>query len=202
MSFAIPMTILVGWFGVWLWRRSYLLGAGLAVVGVALAVLLAPLNQLSFEPGYATRVALAQAIRERWMPLYPDQQSMNIVRFLVHGTPWASQVHLVQHHDFQTGVTRFDPIPGPRAFLLINQDFARIEGQRSMVRPMDPAGFGMQPTKIMQADNPMPAIDYTVMGWLARAAGVLPTSLRDHIRHTTSEVLRPDDAEVYRLDAP
>ncbi len=121
MSFAIPMTVLVGWFGVWLWRRSRLLGAGLAVVGVALAVVLAPLNQLSFEPGFATRVALTQAIRERWMPLYPDQQSMNIIRFLLHGSPWASQVHLAQHHDFQTGVTRFDPIPGPRAYLLINQ---------------------------------------------------------------------------------
>lgn len=200
MSFSAPMSILVGWFGMSLWRRSRLLGAGLAVAGVALAALLTPLNQLNFEGGFATRAALAKAVRERWLPLYPDEQSVGMVDFLVHGTALASQVHLAQHHDYLAGVTRFDPIPDHRAYLLINQDFARREAQISMVQPMDPARFGMQATKVAQVDNPLPAIDYAVMRLLARAADVLPAPLRDHIRRTTVEVLRPDDAEVYRLD--
>ncbi len=203
MSFAIPTAVLVGWFGVWLWRRSRVLGAGLMAGIIALAALFAPLNQLSFEPGYATRVALAHAIRERWLPLYPDAQSLHIIRFLLHNDDaLTSEVHVVQHHDFLAGVTRFEPISSAPAYLLINQDYARILAQRSLVRPIDPASFGLRPTKVMQVDNPLPAVDYAVLRLMASAARMLPATVRDHIRQTAAEVMRPADAEVYRLDPP
>lgn len=200
LSLEMPVTILAGWFAVWLWRRSRPLGVLMGLGAVALVGFFAPINRLAFEPGNATRAGLALASRNGWFPLYSDSQSENILRFLTRGHPEQNQLRTVQSHDYRTGKTVFHPVTGVPAFLLVNQDFARRLSERSMVRPIDPASFGLRVTKVGQIDNPLPAADYAAMRLLSRFAAVLPGSLRDHIRHSTADIVRPADVIIYRLD--
>lgn len=202
LSWSIPMSVLAGWACVLLWRRTRVLGVGVAAGVVACAAVFAPFNQLSYEAPMATRVALEAARRESWFPLYPDVQSLGMVRFLLRGRPEAAMVHPVQRHDFLRGETTFGTIPGPRAYLLVNESYARRLESRSLVRPIRPDGFGLLPTPVLRVGNPMPPVSYASLRLLVAAAQVLPGVMRAQIEGTAAEVLRTDDASVWKLDAP
>lgn len=201
LSWSVPMCVLAGWGFLHLLRRARPLGFAAAAGAVACTLVFAPFNQLSYEAAAATRVALNAALQNRWFPLHPDVQSATLVEFLLHGKPEASQARPVQHHDFLRGVTSFDPITQAPAYLLVNEDYARRLQLRSLVRPIDPAGFGLKPVQLLQVDNPMPALSYAALRALATVAKVLPGPLRANIDRTADDVLRPADARIWRLDS-
>lgn len=202
LSFAVPLSVLCGWVLVLLWRRSRLLGAGLAGASLALMVLFGAFNQLSYESAKATRVALETAVRNGWFPLYPDSHSMGIVKFLLHGRPGAADIHRVQTHDYLRGETTFYPIQGPQAYLLINEARSRDQQRSKSVRPIDPASFGLKPTEVLSVDNPMSDYNYAALRLLVGAASLLPDRLAKGINATAIETLRPADARIWRLDTP
>ena len=200
MSWEVPMSVLVGWAWLLLWRRLRLAAMAAALASAAALAVLGPFNQLSYKAALATRLSVAAALEHRWFPLYPDVQSMGIVLFLLHGRPEEALVHTVQRHDFLRGVTSFEPIPQAPAYLLVNEAYARQLQVRNLVRPIDPASFGFKPTQVFQVDRPMPATSYAALDLLAAAARLVPGATGAHIRATVTEVLRPGDARVWRLD--
>lgn len=202
MDFAVPMAVLVGWLFAWAWRRlpRWLVGAaGLGTAAVA--VMFMAFNGLSYQPAVGTRLALAEAGRQGWFPLYTDLQSASIASFLLHDSPRAAALHQVQLHDFLAGTTSFGTIAEPRAWLLDNAEFERRLATRNLVTPIDPARFGMRVTPVFTVDRPLPAIDYAILRLLVRVADLLPAAgLRAHIHETEDDLLRPGVATVYRLD--
>ena len=202
LSFSVPLSVLCGWFLVLLWRRSRVLGAGLVGASLGLTILFGAFNQLSYESAKATRVALDTAIRNEWFPLYPDSHSMGIVKFLLHGRPRYADIHNVQSHDYLHGETFFYPVQGPRAYLLINESRSRDQMNSKMVRPIDPASFGLAPTEVLSVDNPLAFYNYAAMDFLAAAASLLPDRVAKSINVTVAETRRPADARVWRLDTP
>ena len=202
LSWEVPMAVLVGWFWIRLlaWRR--VVAGGVATVAVAALLVLGPFNQLSFKAAQATRLAVGAALRNSWFPLYPDVQSIGIVQFLLHGRPEAARVFAVQRHDFLKGVTTFEPIPKAPAWLLVNETYARQLQVRNLVHPIDPASFGLTPTKVFQVDRPASALSYVALDVLGAVAGLVPGPFGRKAQGTMTELVRPGDAVVWRLDRP
>lgn len=208
LSWAIPMAVLGGWAVTLLWARARSLGT-LAAAGVlACTAIFAPFNQLSYEAAQATRAALRTAQDQGWFPLYTDVQSFGMATFLLRGRPEAPQLHRAQFHNFLRGVTRFETLPRERAWLLVNENYARRLEARNLVRPIDPASFGLTPTPVLDVNNPMYPMSYWAMHvlvTLARAGAalhVLPSSIHAHLEETVVQVLRGRDVRIWRLDIP
>lgn len=202
LSWAIPLCVLGGWAVVALWQRSRPAAVAAAAASLACALLFGPFNQLSFESARATQRGVELAQREGWFPLYTDNQSRGMAAFLLHGRPEARRLHPAQRHDFLRGVTSFEPIPGPLAYLLVNEDDARRLAARSLVRPVDPASFGLRVEPVAQVDNPMPALSYAAMRLLVGGMRLLPGPLRGGVEATASELERAQDLRIWRLTAP
>ncbi len=201
LSWEVPMAVLVGWAWAVAWQRlrvpALLVAAGL----VACIAVLGPFNQLSYKAAQATRLGVAAALEHRWFPLYPDVQSMGLVRFLLRGRPEAARVGVVQRHDFSRGVTTFEPVPTVPAYLLVNEAYARQLEVRNLVRPIDPHAFGHGATEVYAVDRPMSAVSYASLRLLAAAARlVLRGSLGAHVQDTVADVSRPGDVRIWRLD--
>jgi hypothetical protein len=204
LDIAVPMSVLIGWVVLWGYERvSRCFTIAVCTVGTALAVAFMHFDTLNFEASKATQIATAAAVDHHWFPLYADAQSMGIVQFMLHDHPQANEVRTVQHHDFLAGVTTFGSIAEPRAYLLINYDYARKLEQRSLVVPIIPSQFGMTAKEVFSVDNPMPASTYRILRALAYLGGFLPVAaLRDHIHAATDEVMRTGDVKIYELERP
>lgn len=200
MSWEVPMAVLVGWVWTWIWRRMRLPAIAIGVAAAAAIAVLGPFNQLSYKAALATRLSVSAAVENNWFPLYPDVQSLPLARFLLRGRPEAALLRVVQRHDFLRGVTTFEPIAQAPAFLLINESYARQLEARNLVRPIDPASFGLKPTQVFEVDRPMSALSYMALDLLATGARIIPGATGAHIRETVADVLRPGDARIWRLD--
>jgi hypothetical protein len=149
----------------------------------------------------ATRIALDEAVRQNWFPLYTDVQSMAIAAFMLHDSPRIAELHQIQLHNFLTGVTSFATVAEPRAWLLDNAAYERRLAKRNLVTPIDPAQFGMTATKVFTVDRPLPAMDYAILHGLVAASDLVPVpGLRAHIHETADDLLLPGVANVYRLE--
>ena len=202
LSWEIPAAIMVGWAWARLLARLRLAALGLAAAATAAILVLGPFNQLGTKAAQATRIATAQALAQGWFPLYPDVQSIGIVGFLLHGRPEAARVFPVQRHDFLKGVTRFEPIAQAPAWLLVNEAYARQLLARNLVRPIDPASFGLIPTKVFQVDRPASALSYAALDLLGAVAARMPGPFGRKAQDTVAGLVRPGDAVLWRLDAP
>lgn len=202
MIYAVPASILAGWFLAWSYRAvSRWLTLLLCLGAAGFAVVCMAFNTLSYQAARATTIATQEAMRNGWLPLYTDVQSIMVAGFLVQGSPHTKEVRAVQAHDFLTGTTTFEPILEPRAFLLINQEYARRLERRNLVKPIDPAQFGMRVTTALSVDRPLPAISYASMNLLVALANLVPVkAFRDKINETAAEVAAPNVAVVYRLE--
>jgi hypothetical protein len=202
LDFAVPMAALVGWTFSTLLRALPAWLVGLAGVGAAaVAVVFMAFNGLSYQPAMATRMALDQAVRQNWFPLYTDVQSMAIAAFMLHDSPHFSELHQLQLHNFLTGVTTFATVAEPRAWLLDNAAYERRLAKRNLVTPIDPAQFGMKPTPVFTVDRPLPAIDYSILAGLVAVSDLAPVpGLRAHIHDTADDLLLPGVATIYRLE--
>jgi len=202
MVYAIPASIVVGWFLAWLYRAfSRWLTIGLCLGAAGLALVCMAFNLLSYQAARATTIATREAMRHGWMPLYTDVQSISVSSFLMRGSPRAGAVRAAQTHDFLTGKTTFQTITEPHAFLLINQEYARRLERRNLVTPIDPARFGMRVTTVLSVDHPLPAVSYAAMNVLMALANLVPVrAFRDKINETATEVTAPNVAVVYQLD--
>lgn len=198
---SVPMTVLIGWFLVGLYRRVSRVGAvALGTVALVVAVVFMQFNLLNFEPALATVRATQAAERHGWFPLYADSQSAGIVAFLLYGSPLADQAHPAQQHDFLTGTTTFATIPGRKAYLLINHDYVRQLHERNLETPITPDRFGMAATPVYAVNNPEPPLSYAILRALtALARWVAVPGLSAHIQATAHTVLLPDDARIYLL---
>ena len=202
LSWEIPAAVMIGWAWARLLARLRIAALGLAAAAAAAILVLGPFNQLGTKAAQATRIATAQALAQNWFPLYPDVQSIGIVGFLLHGRPQANQVFPVQQHDFLKGVTRFEPIPQAPAWLLVNQAYARQLQARNLVRPIDPASFGLVPTKVFQVDRPASPLSYAALDVLAAVAAITPGPFGRKARDTVADLVRPGDAVLWQLDQP
>lgn len=202
LAFAIPVAILGGWFCTLLWQSARLLCLALAGAIAATTLVFAPFNVLAYEAARATRLGVAAAQRAGWFPLCPDAQSASIAHFLLHGRPEGGRICVVQEHNYLTGVTTLHPPQLSPAWVLLNENFARRLETRSLVRRVDPAGFGRTATLVWQVDNPMPALSYTALELLLRASALLPVaSLRAGIAHTASDLTEGGDARIWQVEA-
>jgi len=202
MMYAVPMAIMVGWFLAWCYER---VSRPLTLIGcagaAALALLCMVFNTMSYQAARASTVATEAAISQGWFPLYADVQSITIASFLLHGSPRAADLRAAQQHDFLAGKTSFPEITEPRAYLLINEEYARRLERRNLVTPIDPARFGMKVTPVLSVDRPLPAISYAAMRAMVAIANLLPIpALREKVNRTADELTAPGVARVYRLD--
>lgn len=201
LSFCVPMSVLIGWLLVDLYRRGWRalsIAAGAVAIAVALAFM--QFNLLNFEPALATVRATEAARRRGWFPLYTDSQSRGIVSFILQGTKETAMVAPAQEHDFLNGTTRFVHIPGDKAYLLINWDFARQLHRRNLETEISASRFGMTATLICSIDNPEPAWSYDVLRGLAAVAALVPLpGLSARVKATALAVLRPGDAQIFLL---
>lgn len=203
LSFAVPVAVLGGWMLVLLWRRSRILCSAISMAGVAATLVFAPFTMLGYEAGLATRLGIAEALRNNWFPLCPDAQSSSVARFLLFGRPQESRLCVVQQHDFLTGVTTLLPPETSPSWLLLNENYARQLERRSLVRRVDPAGFGFRPALVWQVDNPMPDLSYRALDLLAAAAALMPLdSIRAGIAATRKDIGEGADARIWRVERP
>jgi hypothetical protein len=202
LVYAIPASALVGWFMAWAYRsvsRWMTLLASLGAVGLALICM--AFNTLSYQAARATTLATQEAVRNGWLPLYTDLQSILVAGFLSTNSPQAKQIRAVQAHDFLAGVTTFREIPEDKAYLLINQEYARRLERRNLVKPIDPARFGMRVEKVLSVDRPLPTISYTSLRILVGLANLAPVQrLRDKVNETAAEITTPGVVVIYRLE--
>jgi len=202
LDFAVPMAVLIGWTFATAarWLPAWLVG--LAGAGAAaVAVVFMAFNGLSYQPAMATRIALDEAVKQNWFPLYTDVQSMAIAAFMLHDSPHLAELHQIQMHNFLTGVTTFGTVAEPRAWLLDNAAYERRLAHRNLVTPIDPAQFGMSVTKVFTVDRPLPAMDYAILHGLVTVSDLVPVpGLRAHIHETADDLLLPGVANVYRLE--
>lgn len=201
MVYAIPLSVLVGWFIAWSYDKiSRALTVLAALSAAALALLCMTFNTLNYQAARASTLAVQEAVRNNWFPLYTEVQSIQVARFLLHGSPHAAQVMPAQEHDFLRGETRFRDVSEPRAWLLINEEYSRRLERRNLVKPIAPERFGMLVVPVLSIDRPLPGISYVALDVLARAADLLPiASLRTKIRDTAQEAMAPGVAKVYEL---
>lgn len=202
LDFAVPMAVLIGWAFAVAVRRLPVWIPGIVGVGAALvAVVFMAFNGLSYQPAAATRLAVDEAVRQNWFPLYTDVQSMAIAVFMLHDSPHLSELHQIQMHDFLTGKTTFGTIAEPRAWLLDNAAFERRLAKRNLVTPIDPAQFGMTVKKVFTVDRPLPDADYSILRGLVAVSDLVPVpGLRSHIHETADDLLLPGVANVYLLE--
>ena len=201
LEICVPMSVLIGWFLVGVYRHASR-AAAFALGGVTLVVALVfmQFNLLNVEPALATMRATRMAVEKHWFPLYTDSQSSGIAAFLLYGSPDRTQLHAAQSHDFLTGTTRFVHIPGPTAYLLINYDFARQLHRRNLETEITPNRFGLKAQPVFAVSNPEPAASYAILRGLAALARLIPVpGISAHIEATAANVLRGDDAVIYRL---
>lgn len=201
LDFCVPMSVLIGWFLCSLYRRG-MRGAAWTLVSMTtiIALTFMQFNRLNYEASTATIVATKAALKRNWFPLYTDQQSFGIVEFILWDYPQRREVHQAQFHNFLTGVTVFPSIPESRAYLLINQDYARDLKRRNLVTSISPGQFGMVARLVMSVDNPLPASSYLIlrgMAGIARLAHI--PSISAKVEDTARAVLRPGDAQIFAL---
>jgi hypothetical protein len=202
LVFAVPMCVLIGWSLQYFYRRLSKWVAYAASAAMVLAAIpLMAFDQLNYEPTLATLRALEIATAQNYFPLYPDNGSSTIAKFVLHDSPRRADVHYIHNHDFLAGKTTFGSVDQSPAYMLINYDFQQRLLERSLVRPLDPQHFGMRAREVATIDNPAWPVSYSILRLLGFAGGMVPiASVRDHIQKTAQEVLRTQDARIYRLD--
>jgi hypothetical protein len=202
LVFAIPMCVLIGWSLKYFFHRlSKWVAYAAAAAMILAAVPLMAFDQLNYEPTLATLRALDITVAQNYFPLYPDNGSSPLAKFVLHDSPRRADVHYIHNHDFLAGKTTFGSVDQSPAYMLINYDFQQRLLERSLVQPLDPQHFGMRVREVASIDNPAWPVSYSILRLLGFAGGMLPiASVRDHIQKTAQDVLRPQDARIYRLD--
>ena len=201
LDFCVPMSVLIGWFLCSLYRRGMrIVSWALVAMTAMIAFTFMQFNRLNFEASTATIVATKAVLKRNWFPLYTDQQSFGIVKFVLWDYPQRHEVHQAQYHNFLTGTTTFASIPGRHAYLLINQDYARDLKRRNLVTAISPGQFGMIARLVMSVDNPLPASSYLILRGMAAIAGLAHVpSISAKVEDTARSVLQPGDAQIFAL---
>lgn len=147
----------------------------LAVAGtVAVALFMANFNSLSLERQIATKIALREAERNNWFPLYLDSYSYTFAQFIWRDTSRANQLHTLQDHDLTAGKTTLVDLNAVDGYVLVNQDSMRFRLDRYFEQPVDVSAAEQMGPRVFSVDNPLGALAYLQARFFLLAAKAVP----------------------------